>query len=111
MEFTYNGQTFEIQFRYYEFDDQTIKGKVTCCCIVAPGMLGLVRETYGIAQCHPDDQFCKETGRKIALRRALAKSFHVFDKDERKNLRRAAWQAYFARKKQPSNAKSKEEKE
>ena len=45
---------------------------------------------YGIAKCGVDDNFCKETGRKIALTRAL----RYF---EDKEIRTAIWDAYFHR--------------
>jgi len=43
----------------------------------------------GCAYCHPHDNYCKETGRKIALARALERV--------RRDDRRLFWQAYFAR--------------
>lgn len=46
----------------------------------------------GIAYCSSSDQFCKETGRKLALSRILLDVFQDY------NTRRLAWQAYFARK-------------
>jgi hypothetical protein len=46
----------------------------------------------GIAMCHPNDQFEKEKGRKIALTKALdAAKFP-------RHLRTLAWEAYHARK-------------
>jgi len=45
---------------------------------------------YGTAKCGVDDNFCKETGRKIALTRAL----RYF---EDKEIRTAIWDAYFHR--------------
>jgi hypothetical protein len=45
---------------------------------------------YGMAKCGLKDNFCKETGRKIALTRAL----RYFDDKE---IRTAIWNAYFVR--------------
>ena len=45
---------------------------------------------YGMAKCGLKDNFCKETGRKIALTRAL----RCFDDKE---FRTAIWNAYFHR--------------
>lgn len=45
---------------------------------------------YGMAKCGKRDNFCKETGRKIALTRAL----RCFDDKE---FRTAIWNAYFHR--------------
>ncbi len=41
----------------------------------------------GEAICHPKDNYCKSTGRKLALANAM--------KDFGRNLRRAVWQEYF----------------
>lgn len=46
----------------------------------------------GVAYCSSRDQFCKETGRKLALSRTLLDIF------QDRSIRRLAWQAYFARK-------------
>lgn len=45
---------------------------------------------YGLAKCGVNDNFCKETGRKIALSRALK---CIDDKE----VRTAIWNAYFVR--------------
>lgn len=47
------------------------------------------------AVCSPQDQFCKETGRKHALQRLLKKVF------QDRSKRRIVWDAYFARKQKP----------
>lgn len=49
----------------------------------------------GVACCSSNDQFCKETGRKLALSRVLLDVFQDCD------TRRLVWQAYFARKQKP----------
>jgi hypothetical protein len=41
----------------------------------------------GYAWCHPQDQFCKKTGRKIALARAL--------RDLPRWARKRIWEEYF----------------
>uniref|UniRef100_A0A6M3IK71 Uncharacterized protein n=1 Tax=viral metagenome TaxID=1070528 RepID=A0A6M3IK71_9ZZZZ len=46
---------------------------------------------HGIANCSVGDAFCKETGRKLALTRAL--------RDLPKPVRKAIWEAYFQRDK------------
>lgn len=43
----------------------------------------------GESNCHPSDNFCKETGRKIALERAVAR----LDRDTRREI----WRLYFDR--------------
>lgn len=42
---------------------------------------------YGLSICHPVDQFCKNTGRKLALADAI--------KDLPREKRRVFWQEYF----------------
>ena len=44
---------------------------------------------FGMARCSAGDIFCRETGRKLAMARAL--------KDLDKPVRTAIWQAYFQR--------------
>lgn len=56
---------------------------------------GFVTAETASALCSPQDQFCKETGRKLALQRLLSEVFQ--DRDKRKLV----WQAYFARKQKP----------
>jgi len=41
----------------------------------------------GLALVHPNDQFCKRTGRKVALAKAMA--------DLPRNYRKAIWDGYF----------------
>ncbi len=51
----------------------------------------------GAAECHPKDNFCKETGRKLALARALQILFPNKRKKRSKVVqarRRLFWQAY-----------------
>ena len=47
---------------------------------------------YGNAKCGKHDNFCKETGRKIALTRAL-----TYPTQLDKEVRTAIWNAYFMR--------------
>ena len=47
----------------------------------------------GVALCHPSDNFCKETGRKLALQRALDAAWRVLAKEDRTRI----WSAYFQR--------------
>ena len=52
----------------------------------------------GMAECHPKDNFCKDTGRKLALARALQILFPS-KKGKKRSIatrarRRAFWNAY-----------------
>lgn len=48
----------------------------------------------GVAYCSRQDQFNKETGRKLALKRVLSRNFTQWDKIQRGII----WNAYFGRK-------------
>lgn len=47
--------------------------------------------TYGMSLLNPKDQFCKSTGRKIALTKAF-KNTHLFKKEDRREI----WNYYFS---------------
>jgi hypothetical protein len=54
----------------------------------------------GTAVCHKFDNFCKETGRKVSLRRALASSSYFSGpalRDTIRERRRIVWNTYHAR--------------
>ena len=59
-------------------------GYITACRLIDTNgdTLGV-----GVAKCVPEDNFCKATGRKLSLTRALAK----WPKD----LRQQIWECYF----------------
>lgn len=63
--------------------------RATGCVIRRTDHLGEVL-SYGIATCHDNDQFCKATGRKLSLARALKKAGFT------KTTRAEVWSAYFA---------------
>jgi len=48
----------------------------------------LVFSSIGYARCHPDDNFCKETGRQLSLKKALEDG--QFTKESRKQF----WDVY-----------------
>ena len=95
---TYNGAKFAIQFRYDEEFDGT---RSTQCCIYV-----LINEMWldvgrAWAFQNKNDNFCKETGRKIALERALNDSRY-----DTKDFRTVIWLSYLNRnagKQQPTN--------
>ena len=53
------------------------------------------RLSEGVSNCHPNDNFCYETGRKLALKYALIETPLSF--------RTTVWKAYFARTTTNSN--------
>ena len=48
-----------------------------------------IRVSQGVAECHPNDQFCKATGRKVALAKALQ------NWTEDRWTRKLVWDKYF----------------
>ena len=91
-----------IQFQHSQFDHNTEKmdkiqptnhtllNGLTECHLVREDavIIGI-----GVSYCTINDVFCKETGRKIALTRAIAESF--IPKTERKKI----WEVYLNRAK------------
>ena len=66
----------EIYFKYYEN-----KLKVIKCYIKEDYMDGLrSAEFQGVAKCHPDDEFNKEFGERLALMKALEKRSNYIKK-------------------------------
>jgi len=92
MKFEYEGSSFSIRFFH-----GTTKGtypmpttRYTLCRVFeGPAKTGQVRCT-GQADCHPNDMYCYETGRKLALARAL--------EGQPKPFRTAVWGCYINRK-------------
>lgn len=88
-----------IQFEYL-----TVKrGRRTTCRILRRDPLADQRldpDVYVVAHavCGPKDQFVKETGRHLALTRALNQlDIDEFAVDDLKPIRAAFWKAYFGR--------------
>ena len=85
---------YRLNFSHYEDEN----GRATACTIERVEAGGRFKDdgsqigTVGKAQCAPEDNFCKATGRKISLTRALS----TVDKAERSDI----WDAYLAN--QPS---------
>ena len=77
------GKEVKVRFWYVTYGDG---GKATHCDVL-DGDGDCIGS--GLASCSPRDQFNKNTGRKIALSRALDE---IFTRDERQLF----WDAYFA---------------
>lgn len=67
----------EVSFQHFR------NAGITSCTVVAKGMI-----YQGTARCSKDDNFCRETGRKTSLTKALNKS--NLSKIQRKNI----WNSY-----------------
>ena len=98
MRFEHDGHSFRIRFRHehpdgFIFAGDTRHGKVralTSCFIEGQEMDRWAAVAQGEARCSLDDRFQKETGRKLALQRAVAHFPQV--------LRGTIWDAYLSRK-------------
>lgn len=92
MEFSYGAAPhcvpYWINFRYDRKPPPNSSVEVRSVrCVIATDSGGL---SFGRSWCHQNDQFSKETGRKLALARALKE----FDR----GFRTVAWKAYLGRK-------------
>jgi hypothetical protein len=92
---THDGMTYRVSFKHYNEHRMSIyaagmvQSRKGTRCIIDIGNLN-VPIASGYAVCHPSDKFEKEVGRRHALKDAM-------ERFGDKNLRRALWEAYFAR--------------
>ena len=88
MDFLYDGNSYKIEFgRDQDLSpNSAVLVRSTSCTIRRDRGGSLVGRSW----CHRNDQFSKETGRKLALTRALMS----YDR----GFRTAAWKAYLGRK-------------
>lgn len=109
MRFEFQHIKYRIWFKY----EADRNGKREICCFIdeedAPG----TTFAAGSAICAPSDRFCKETGRKVALTKAMPLWPKVSDSNRKiynvcggdwvriKQFRTAAWRAYHKRAIQP----------
>lgn len=87
MIFSHKDEVYRIWFKYILLPD--LRRETTC--IINRGESREKEETYSVgnAQCVPQDKFVYETGRKMALERALH--------GENRNFRCKAWECYHRR--------------
>jgi len=76
------------------------RGKTSCCIRLYgpdddPKKVSPFKISTGCTFCSYQDTFCKETGRKISMTRALNRLFRS------KEARRLFWEEYFGRKEHP----------
>lgn len=102
MRFEFDTPNGTIKFRIWFKYESDRNGRREVCCFIdeedAPG----TTFAAGSAICAPSDRFCKETGRKVALKKALDGAPWAFRTD--KDFRTAAWQCYHKRAEQPKGA-------
>ena len=98
LKFTYDGHQYKLSFEYRKDSRETtarlIRGEDPHGrdCVI------------GLSFCHPNDNPCRETGRKIAIRDAIRSIPSIisewFDgKEPPREFRRAIWNAYWDRPK------------
>jgi hypothetical protein len=93
MTFTFEDYHYEIQFKYTHHTG--LRG-IDCYINQVHGQIKK-RVAIGWSSCSSADVFVKETGRKIALTRALGEIVYALPVRE-KAFRTAAWTAYHNRK-------------
>ena len=94
MQFKIDGVTYELEFRYSPNPRSGIRE--TRCIVWGIDKEDVhVKLASGTAGCSRKDIFCKEKGRKIALKYALEMTH--FDAQQRATV----WDAYFKRKPVP----------
>ena len=80
----YGGREINVRFSHKVVDTE-LNGERRCTWVQVIFPDGSM-EFDGESICHPKDNYCKSTGRKLALASAMAS----FDRD----LRKAIWQEY-----------------
>jgi len=91
-----NGINYKMEWRHAVIPATKKKdlGKIKTTCTISEVIVPKEEFqvlNYGEAIKGKEDNFCKETARKLSLRRALSGLF------EDKTVRRAFWNAYFSR--------------
>lgn len=93
MKFEYAGCRYKIWFKY----EGTVR-RETLCFIDLVDDEKQTTFSVGSAVCAPSDRFCKETGRKVALTKALKDvQWRGALGPELKEYRRLAWRCYLNR--------------
>jgi hypothetical protein len=90
-----DGEQLEVTFAH----TTDFAGAVTDCFILRVRGDGKKIVARGTAYCHAADRFVKETGRKIALTRALSSARRVDPWTWDKKKRQQVWFKYFGRMK------------
>ena len=85
---------FQVRFRHENVYNRYTICKITMCKILR----GEKIVAEGMAECHPKDNFCKDTGRKLSLARAL-QTLYPNKKGKKRSKatqarRRVFWDAY-----------------
>lgn len=83
-----DGKTFMAHFRHERENNTTFCTVHVGPCYEKARPCGTEPAVTGVAHCSPHDSFCKASGRKLALARAL--------KDVPREIRRQLWADYFA---------------
>lgn len=93
MKVTVDGQDYVVRFKHYQATAKRGRWCTTCQVLVIIGAEARPIAAEGAALCGLRDNFCRETGRKLALARALLSAADVFSRE----ARRAFWTAYLTR--------------
>jgi hypothetical protein len=91
--FIVDSLSIKVSFKHYPVTEDDKISFETVCSIVPTGQKAPF--ICGVAFCSKKDQFNKEVGRKLALKRALDRNLANWDKIQRTII----WKAYFNRSK------------
>lgn len=94
MRFSYNGKTYRIWFKHFNKPNHV--RRTECSILEETGPKELYELISDDAICADEDQFCRATGRKLSLGRALIR----LTKD--RAFRHTAWMAYLNRGHEPA---------
>lgn len=89
MKATIDDENYQINWRHYHIDMEHFSGATACNIDLLDKTGSSIRNKFGTALCSVKDQYNNNTGRKVSLARALAKS--GFSKKQKKQV----WDAYF----------------
>jgi hypothetical protein len=95
MKVTVAGITYKVRWQYGLAGNGVCVRRLTECRISRDGNTAREEDYVGFAECSPTDHFCKETGRKVSMTRALKQATRALG--WRDTDRRIVWETYFAR--------------
>ena len=93
MKVTVEGVPYKVRWQYGLAGNGVCVRRLTECRISRN--TNPEEDYVGFAECSPTDHFCKETGRKVSLTRALKHATRVLGWGGKQ--RRVVWETYFSR--------------
>ena len=125
MRFQYEGETYDVRFNHGYVENRLLSGiwvrETTCTFSVIDPTVSVENGRYspvsfGIATTHVRDQFCKKTGRRISLRKAIDNFMKLYVEKKyahgsmaNKKIRKRIWASYFDECEKKTNTVNKKE--